>query len=355
MVKLRASSAQRIALCPGSVRAAYGLEDDCPSSPLAERGERIHAWLANHFGVQKGYPALTAEEHEVAIALAEKTRRFIDSRGLVGPLKMWTEMHVERDGWSGHIDLVVEADNERVIVDWKTGWGDQVSPDLNAQLRTYAVLLDLAPCVAVLIQPGGRPEPVEFTEDDLEKAKEELDGIRLDALSAGAKRYPHPVACQYCPAFGRATCPDTSLSIERASVPIDAKDLAEMQPEELGVLGKLAKLAEKRIAQVKDEIRRRIEAGGSVPFCSIGAPSVQWVVTDIGRAFEQMPELDQAEFLKACTVSLPKLAEIYHAALLPAHDGHYTKAEARREVERLLSGAMEEKVTKGSLKIGGIE
>ena len=45
----RLSSAQRIALCPGSVEACKPLMGQDNSSPEAERGTRIHAALAEHY------------------------------------------------------------------------------------------------------------------------------------------------------------------------------------------------------------------------------------------------------------------------------------------------------------------
>jgi CRISPR/Cas system-associated exonuclease Cas4 (RecB family) len=352
MLRLRASEAQRIALCPGSARAAFGIEG--PPSEYAERGTRIHLWLANKFGVQKGEnPVLTDEEQEVAEKLAEKTREFILSRNFVGPLKMWTEMEIKGDGWSGHIDLVVESADETIIVDWKTGWGDQVSPDLNAQLRAYVVLLDVAPCVAVIIQPSGRPEPVEYSRGDLEVAKAELAEIREQALSPTASRIPHPVACQYCPAFGRATCPETCTCLQTAEILQEVKELSALTPEFLGSLGSLAKLAEKRIEQVKEEIRARLEVGLEVPGCSIGKASETKEIADIGKAFELLGMLTQEQFLAACTASIPKLADALYACLNQTEK--VSKAAARQELEALLATVIETKTRRGNLKIGGIE
>lgn len=49
----RLSSAQRIALCPGSVKACEPFAGKNKSSPEAERGTRIHAVLADHYQAKK--------------------------------------------------------------------------------------------------------------------------------------------------------------------------------------------------------------------------------------------------------------------------------------------------------------
>ena len=49
----RLSSAQRIALCPGSVKACEPFAGKDNSSPEAERGTRIHGALATHYTATK--------------------------------------------------------------------------------------------------------------------------------------------------------------------------------------------------------------------------------------------------------------------------------------------------------------
>jgi hypothetical protein len=124
-------------------------------------------------------------------------------------------------------------------------------------------------------------------------------------------------------------------------------DLPALPAKTLADMGRLAKLAEKRIDQVKDEIRLRLERGEEVPGCSIGNPSEVKEIADIGKAFELLPELSQEQFLGACTVSLPKLADAYAAVL------DRPKGKARAEVESILSEVIVNKTRKGNLKIGG--
>ena len=62
----RLSSAQRIALCPGSVKACEPFAGQERSSPEAERGTRIHKVLAIH------YTAKTQDEQIVNMENAEQ-------------------------------------------------------------------------------------------------------------------------------------------------------------------------------------------------------------------------------------------------------------------------------------------
>jgi len=347
MQRLRASEAQRIALCPGSARASYGLPDS--TSEYAARGNRIHAYLAAAFS-GADCPSLAEEEQDTANRLMQRIEPYLP----MTPRQIFVEQELRVDDfpWTGHADLlIIGADAEALLVDWKSGWGEQEEPVANAQLRVYAVLdwklhFDkITRLRATIANPRGVMEPVAYRPSDLYDAENELLLIHQAAMKANAPRVPSPDACKYCRAFGTATCPETCKSIE-AVMDVDP-DLPALPAATLADMGRLAKLAEKRIDQVKDEIRFRLERGEEVPGCSIGNPSEVKEIADIGKAFELLPELSQDQFLAACTVSLPKLADNYAAAKT------VSKAEGRRTVEAILGKVIETKTRKGNLKIGG--
>jgi hypothetical protein len=347
MQTLRASEAQRIALCPGSARASYGLPDS--TSEYAERGNRIHAYLAAAFS-GKDCPTLNDEEQDTANRLMQRIEPYLP----MTPRQIFVEqeLRVEDFPWTGHADLlVIGADAEALLVDWKSGWGEQEEPVANAQLRVYAVLdwklhaEKIARLRATIANPRGVMEPVAYRPSDLYDAESELLLIHQAAMKADAPRVPSPDACKYCLAFGRATCPETCKSIT-AVMGVDP-DLPMIPAATLADMGRLAKLAEKRIDQVKNEIRFRLERGEEVPGCSIGNPSEVKEIADIGKAFELLPELTQEQFLSACTVSLPKLSDVFAAVR------GTSKAEGRNAVETILDIVIDVKPRKGNLKIGG--
>ena len=351
-MRLRASEAQRIALCPGSARAAFGIEG--PPSEYAARGTRIHAYLASMYS---GEDAVSIDDEEREVA--EKLMAYAEKILPPAPRHIWTELAMKGEGWSGHADLIVKAGDTLHIIDWKTGWGDQIDADMNAQLRVYACLARTVPfnvvtaVISSIVSPHGITGPVKYCEADLDAAEKELAEIRERALSPTAPRIPHPVACRYCPAFGRATCPETCTIMQTAEIPREAQELSALTPASLGSLGSLAKLAEKRIEQVKEEIRARLEVGLEVPGCSIGKASETKEITDIGKAFELLGMLTQEQFLAACTASIPKLADALYACMNQTEK--VSKATARHELEVMLETVIETKTRRGSLKIGGIE
>lgn len=339
---MRASSAQRYALCPGSARASWGLPSG--SSEAADRGNRIHAYLAAMFS---GMPA-TLDEEEAE--LAQRLMDSIDAYLPDGQLTYMVEHRMEWLGWTGHVDLIVQGSESDwiLVVDWKTGWGELPEPAVNAQLRVYSALAFCEfgkPVRATLCTPRGVASPVLYDADAIEEAWKELDSIADACRSAGAPRIPDPEACKYCPAFGRPTCPETCEAI--AVIDEVPAELTDIEGGSLGRLGAFAKLAEKRIAQVMDEIRRRLEENQEVPGCSLGKGKITKTVNNIGEAFARLTVLEQEEFLSACTLSLPKLAD----ALAKATD--MKKTEARREIDTLLADLIDEKQSKSPLKIGG--
>lgn len=349
MPTLRASEAQRIALCPGSARACYGLSEE--TSEYAARGNRIHEWLAASFRGDDG-PSLSEEEQDTANRLLERIQPYMP--GTPRCIRVEEGFFNGNFPWTGHADLVVnDTFGDWLVVDWKTGWGEQEMPEANAQLRVYAVLVwlqyhrthDIRQIRATIASPRGVMEPVIYTAADLYEAEVELHEIHVAAMASGAARLPHPEACKFCRAFGGPTCPETCKAIE--ALPEPAVSLEGLPCADLAAMGRLAKLAEKRIDQVKAEIRSRLDDGKEVPGCSLGSPSEVKEIADIGKAFELLPELSQEQFLGACTVSLPKLADAYAAVL------DRPKGKARAEVESILSEVIVNKTRKGNLKIGG--
>jgi len=341
---MRASSAQRYALCPGSGRASWGLPSG--GSSAADRGTRIHEWLAASFSGDS-LPALKPEEEETARQLKDSIEPYFPE----GELTFHVEKEMEAEGWTGHVDLIVEGSESDwiLVVDWKTGWGELPEPAVNAQLRVYAFLASRVwkhhQVRATLVTPRGVQRPVQYGDVDMLLARKELEAIKSACESPGAPRIPDPEACKYCPAFGRASCPETCKAI--AVMDEVPAELTDIEGGSLGRLGAMWKLAEKRGKQIEAEIRRRLEDGAEVTGCRLSKPTFKKQVYDIGRAFAAMRDLSQEQFLDACTVSIPKLADAY------ADAKNTSKAQARRDVEALLVSVIEAKEQKGKLMIGG--
>ena len=114
----RLSAAQRIALCPGSVAACSCLPKGQPG-PEAERGTRIHGYLASYYS---GHTPLVGidDEAEAVEQIVSMTDRLVESLGGIegNPL---CEVDVRAGGWSGHVDfMAMLKSGDILVVDWKT-------------------------------------------------------------------------------------------------------------------------------------------------------------------------------------------------------------------------------------------
>lgn len=350
---LRASSAARLALCPGSGRACWGIDGE--SSEAAERGTRIHAWLAYSLNPRPNVDAMklidsmVPEEIEEARIIRQHT---ID---LVGAENYFTsELELTRNGWTGHIDLIAESEDfdnpVNWLIDYKTGRAYNVDPaEANAQMRVYAVLYG-KPCRVAIITPRGVHSVCEYTAEDIAEAAAEMESIRVAALSPYAHRVPSPEACQYCPAFGGPTCPETAGAVEEGHDKIVATStgLVALASEDLGRLGQLWKVVKKRGGQVEDEIRTRLESGLDVPGCKLRPGGELVNITDVYGALTAL-EVANVPTTGALSMSFAKAVD----AVAFAKD--LNKDAARAWLEKELDGMIERKLKASSLIIGGKE
>jgi len=340
---IRASSAHRIALCPGSARAAWGIVS--PDTDASQRGTRIHAWLAS-MAKQAYTPELTAEEREAATTMWDTVKDMIYTR------MAEVEKPLEWAGWTGTPDLVLWDSDSTTIIDYKSGWGDIPEAAGNAQLRVYAMLAQDSPVEAIIVTPRGIHSKTVYEQEDIENASKELANIRNAALSPNAPRIPHPEACHWCPAFGTPACPETCKALEQADERMPAVSLGSLAPAEMGQIAHAWAIIRKRGQQVEDEIRRRLEEGQDVPGAKLKAGGVTRTIPDPQAAYNLVPDIPQAVFLKACSLSLNKLADAVYA---DSDDENATKIGVKRWLEDRLSPVIEEKERRAGLVIGGTE
>lgn len=347
-VALRASSANRIALCPGSARASWGIAS--MDSPASLRGTRIHAWLAwQASGEYDTEPVLLPDEKADAEAM------WAVASPIMGDRTVSIERRLSRLGWSGQPDLVVLG-VDPVVVDYKSGWGEVDQAPDNAQMRVYAVLAAIdyycAHIEAVIVTPRGLHSRVEYKAEDLLAAHAEICAVRDAALRPNAPRIPSPDACKWCPAFGKTSCPETCQAIERAGTTMPAVSLESLLPEQIGAAAQAWVIIRKRGEQLEDEVRRRLEAGEDIPGAKLKASGVTASIPDAQAAYNLVPDIPQEIFVGACTLSLNKLAEGVHSKI--THDGEQkSKAEVKQWLRDKLASVIEEKPKRGALVIGG--
>ncbi len=306
-----ASSMERYQLCPGSWRAEQGQPDE--TSEDAETGNRIHAALAGEVVT----PPLTDDEERVAKACGEQLWELLESTGCLR--RVYTEERLwSLDGrWSGKPDVATMKENglAALVVDYKTGRGDVTDATSNLQLRALAVLVSdevwADEVTVAIVQPlAGPVSTCTYDSAALDVARAEITGI-IDAIQKpDAPRIPSAKACQYCKA--KAICPEArnaSVAMPMSNIPAGTTPdaiAATLTSETLAEFLERAQFATKVIDACRDEARRRIQAGESVPGWKLKPGSERETITDPTTVFNRASLLGvNAEAFMGC-VSVAK-------------------------------------------------
>lgn len=221
---IRASTMERIFLCPGSFYAEQGLPDI--KSNVADSGTRIHNALRLYFSTLIGdlsdIAAVCNLDDRESIMLnwfARTAVTAIEQHG--GPVKHYPEFKLEDtgDGITGTADLIVRCkDNQILLIDYKTGYGKQLTAEKNLQMRVYVVkTAEIFGCISVLaylFSAGNYIEDsvfssAEYGPDEIAESKKEIYAIRDRCLCDCAKRIPGAEQCKYCKASGTERCPES--------------------------------------------------------------------------------------------------------------------------------------------------
>lgn len=342
-MQFRASSAARLALCPGSGKAEAGLPDRTNAD--AARGERIHEWLAKK---TMGYatPELAPDELEVAEKLYALAEPMWPAPGLPGVMR-FAEQPMALGCWSGHADVLHISEMDITVTDWKTGWGDVPDADCNAQLRVYACLASRyygRPTVrALLVTPQGATQVV-YGRPDLDMAEHELAEIAEAAMRQDAQRIPADRACCYCRAFGHPdACPESCrLPVQAQSVlPSVEERIKALTKPDLDKACELLDLCERLRDLYRDELRRRLEADPAASDAyKLEAPSMRREVENVSEAWLRIPD---AVFFAGCSVSIADMEKAY------ARNAGIKRKAARLQLEKALGNLILSKPTKRSL------
>jgi hypothetical protein len=210
-----ASNWRRYELCPGSFQLeaeARKLNQAAQvSGAAAERGERIHAWLAGIPDEDGNEIVLNDSELQTGEFLVERmseqrSRVFGEEATLqLSEKRLWLTLNGKRI-LSGRFDRVVYTPTVALLQDAKTGWAEPDPAEQNAQLKVLAVLvaLHLPSVKEVIVQIVSGPYGITEGRYDRPALKEAWDSIvatwrALQAPDAPLK--PSPEACHYCPAL----------------------------------------------------------------------------------------------------------------------------------------------------------
>lgn len=291
--KPSASAAWRIRNCPGSVRAPRTIPAD-DSTPDSRKGDRIHGRTAflivsalNAMGIYTVAPDEVYNwvepledpgEEELADSLAARALRQTgillgtDDRGV----PLIDEAYIEMREWfvppgaepqcSGKADFVAygKGSDDVVLIDHKSGWGDQDEAADNDQIRWLVALNNQSAsptrkCFAWINQIGNDDPPAVFDSDAIE------DALVSMANDINATWEPDPTLaaggwCQYCPA--RNGC-----RVRTALLPDLAAKTAQIDPHQLpdNVLSMLLDqwaIVKKLGPELEAEMKERVASGG---------------------------------------------------------------------------------------------
>jgi RecB family exonuclease len=210
-----ASAFRRYELCAGS----FQLEQEAKrlgqaaheTSPAAERGTLIHAYLAGEPDEDGKEIVLTDTERTTADFLQERAQGEVErifgneSVEVLNEKRLWLKLNGQRM-LSGRFDRVVYTLSVALIQDFKTGWREPDPAEQNAQMKVLAVLvaLHLPSVKEVIVQIISGPYGVceaRYDRSALAKAWEEIVGTLKAIQEPSAALSPSSEACQFCPAI----------------------------------------------------------------------------------------------------------------------------------------------------------
>jgi len=375
-----ASGLYRLRNCPGSYamgREAIARNMTPPDGgDDAASGTRIHRWLETESA--EDWNALNYSEQQTAALCQSQARRlladFAKRHGEVTWMGCEKRLAINAFGivldaasslnriGSGQADLIAQAGDNLLVIDYKTGRGDITPADANDQLRGLAALASHinrgSVEVAIVAPMIGQPTVAVFDREALKAAKAWLVRTWLNA--------PHATEtsagdwCQYCPA--RLICAAYAAHNAQTLAPLTQEGLPAEKAKEalfarayesdaatLAEMGERVKMLEWGAAAIKSAIRKRLEEGGA------GADELKaagWSLKEEGGARE-ITDPDKAAQLLApllagaeggATAALMRAAKLSAATL--TEEIH--KASGKKSATRYNMTAKEAKETLAS-------
>ena len=301
-----ASGFSRLALCAGS----WNLESSLPpkeENKYMALGTDVHEVLAD----KKPFEELTPEGQDIATRIVSDYASMLDHLNL-GPIinSVKEERFWYGDLFSGAIDVIdFFSDELAVVTDYKTGRTAQSKASENLQLRAYAVLVkkaypELKKIYVTIIQPlAGGTTIAYYDEKDLEIAEQKILEIVYASLKPDAPRIPSPDACKWC--AGKDVCPERNGKAQA-----DANELQvfasntiveRLSDQELVILDNKAELVEEFIADIRQEIKTRLQLGKQIAGRSLGKGRITRTVPDAAAAASTLSGILKPDEFLACT------------------------------------------------------
>lgn len=337
MHEYRCSSLARYSACPGSRAAVDAAVFHDEDSPEASSGRLIHEtlalWASRGFGLVDEAIAVKSVDPEsresiVCRWFAKILSDLVESHGGCKLVEIESRI-VEQFGdgkLSGQPDLVIWCNDGTIhVVDYKSGYGEQVPAWANAQLSGYVALVAIkhgipegARVFGHIISAGSLvpKTTTEFSATDIQQSIDWLNDVIVECESPDANRFVGD-HCKYCQACGSPViCPESCQNkFESPSLPADhvPSDVATKVVE----LYDAALIAENNIKAFKEWIKDRLASGVEIPGLSLTDGSSSRSVSDPNLFFSaglNRGYWDAKAFLAAVSVSIPDAEKIAKAS-----------------------------------------
>lgn len=342
-----ASGIERVLECPGSWALCKLSPDWEPESEIAALGTLLHKGLEAVFLGEPLPDGLTPEDKEHIEEIVEqawdackKVFGFQEADRTEDPSEWPLQIFVEERAWirdqdltklgSGQLDLLFISDGKALILDAKTGYGDQTPSEKNWQLLTNLIALceqrdGITEFFAGILQPNKMrsPDLAAFPLAFLHtKRRVLLEGLK-QANDAEPYRLPlNPSAdkwCRYCKA--RKDCPALQYSLVKTQMisPIVPaalpKAMALIRKEDLPEWLDRGRETKLLINALDDYARELLaEDPDSVPGWELKPGNNIRKIDDVKDAFAILREkagVTSEEYLSACKVTLGGLEQLH--------------------------------------------
>jgi Protein of unknown function (DUF2800) len=353
-----ASAWHRYELCAGS----YQLEGEAKqlgqlaheTSPAAERGALIHAYLAGVVDEDGTEIKLDDSEQQTADFLQERAQSQIsrifgdEPTQQLDEKRLWLTVNGQRLA-SGQFDRCVYTPTVALVQDFKTGWSEPDPAEQNSQMKMLAVLVALhmpSTLREVVVQIISGPFGVSEDRYDLAalaKAYNEILSTLRAIQDPLAPLSPSPEACRYCPALNICQAVQDKrpalLKIQWTALP----DCNEAAAELLSTVEVLAK----HLEAIRAYYQTRMEENPNyqIPGWGLVPGAVRREVTDWEAARRRLGEwLDLSEIEAASNYRLGDLERALGKKL------NLRGKPLKERMGEILQGLIEEKPNAASLK-----
>jgi hypothetical protein len=351
-----ASSWRRYELCAGS----WQLETEArvlgqsahETSPQAERGALIHAWLAGEVDEDGTEIKLDDSEQQTADFLQERAteqvhRIFGDEPTLeLAEKRLWLTVN-GRKAASGRFDRVVYTPSVALVQDFKTGWLEPDPAEQNAQMKMLAVLVALhmpsmlrEVVVQIISGPFGVTE-ARYDLAALAKAYNEILSTLRAIQDPLAPLSPSPEACRFCLAI------NICQAVKNLIVPVAKTQVSALPDGARGakLLDEVAVL-EKHFKEVKKYYERRCnEPTYKLPGYGLLPGNEVREIADWKKAEMRLAEyLDADQLKEAQSYTIGKLETALAKSL------KLTADQAKEKLNQILDGLIVKNQNKSSLK-----